>query len=294
MTQIPVGTDEAENIRHREKARKHKAARDKIMASKTGEKGLLIVHTGTGKGKTSAALGMVFRHIGHGYPVGIVQFTKSPSWDTGEARVLAKFPDLVTLHIMGEGFTWETQDRERDIAAATKGWERAKELIRDDRHRMVLLDELNIVLRYDYLPIEAVLRFLRDEKPADKHVVVTGRNAHPSLIELADLVTEMTLIKHGCGLVPCPGPARLEGGAIQVAEHVEQCGGRDRGRRDRPGAGGAGPRGKDAAQHPYESGAAEAGDRYRCAGHRAGQALGHFAGKELSGAEGDVIAGGAG
>jgi len=196
MTQIPVGTDEAENIRHREKARKHKAARDKIMASKTGEKGLLIVHTGTGKGKTSAALGMVFRHIGHGYPVGVVQFTKSPSWDTGEARVLAKFPDLVTLHIMGEGFTWETQDRERDIAAATKGWERAKELIRDDRHRMVLLDELNIVLRYDYLPIEAVLRFLRDEKPADKHVVVTGRNAHPSLIELADLVTEMTLIKH--------------------------------------------------------------------------------------------------
>jgi len=166
------------------------------MASKTGEKGLLIVHTGTGKGKTSAALGMVFRHIGHGYPVGVVQFTKSPSWDTGEARVLAKFPDLVTLHIMGEGFTWETQDRERDIAAATKGWERAKELIRDDRHRMVLLDELNIVLRYDYLPIEAVLRFLRDEKPADKHVVVTGRNAHPSLIELADLVTEMTLIKH--------------------------------------------------------------------------------------------------
>jgi cobaltochelatase CobN len=196
MTQIPAGTDEAENIRHREKARKHKAARDKIMASKTGEKGLLIVHTGTGKGKTSAALGMVFRHIGHGYPVGVVQFTKSPSWDTGEARVLAKFPDLVTLHIMGEGFTWETQDRERDIAAATKGWERAKQLIRDDRHRMVLLDELNIVLRYDYLPIDAVLSFLRDEKPADKHVVVTGRNAHASLIEMADLVTEMTLIKH--------------------------------------------------------------------------------------------------
>ena len=137
--------------RHREKMRKHKAARDKIMATKTGEKGLLIVNTGTGKGKTSAALGMVFRHIGHGYPVGVVQFTKSPKWDTGEARLLAKFPELVTLHIMGEGFTWETQDRARDIAAATKGWERAKELIRDDRHRMVLLDELNIVLRYDYL-----------------------------------------------------------------------------------------------------------------------------------------------
>jgi cob(I)alamin adenosyltransferase len=188
--------DDAENARHAEKARKHKAARDKIMATKTGEKGLLIVHTGTGKGKTSAALGMVFRHIGHGYPVAVVQFTKSPAWDTGEARVLAKFPDLVTLHIMGEGFTWETQDRARDIAAATAGWERAKELIRDDRHRMVLLDELNIVLRYEYLPIEEVVNFLRDEKPADKHVVITGRNAHASLIEMADLVTEMTLIKH--------------------------------------------------------------------------------------------------
>jgi cob(I)alamin adenosyltransferase len=188
--------DDAENARHKEKARKHKAARDKIMATKVGEKGLLIVHTGTGKGKTSAALGMVFRHIGHGYPVAVVQFTKSPAWDTGEARLLAKFPELVTLHIMGEGFTWETQDRARDIAAATAGWERAKELIRDDRHRMVLLDELNIVLRYEYLPIEDVLNFLRDEKPADKHVVITGRNAHASLIEMADLVTEMTLIKH--------------------------------------------------------------------------------------------------
>jgi cob(I)alamin adenosyltransferase len=185
-----------ENARHAEKARKHKAARDKIMATKTGEKGLLIVHTGTGKGKTSAALGMVFRHIGHELPVAVVQFTKSPAWDTGEARLLAKFPELVTLHIMGEGFTWETQDRARDIAAASRGWERAKELIRDDRHRMVLLDELNIVLRYDYLPIDDVLAFLRDEKPADKHVVITGRNAHAGLIEMADLVTEMTLVKH--------------------------------------------------------------------------------------------------
>ena len=196
MTGNSAENDDAENARHKEKARKHKAARDKIMATKTGENGLLIVHTGTGKGKTSAALGMVFRHIGHGYPVAVVQFTKSPAWDTGEARVLAKFPDLVTLHIMGEGFTWETQDRARDIAAATAGWARAKELIRDDRHRMVLLDELNIVLRYEYLPIGDVLNFLRDEKPADKHVVITGRNAHASLIEMADLVTEMTLIKH--------------------------------------------------------------------------------------------------
>jgi cob(I)alamin adenosyltransferase len=196
MTATPIDNYDAENARHNEKARKHKAARDKIMATKVGEKGLLIVHTGTGKGKTSAALGMVFRHIGHDMPVGVVQFTKSPAWDTGEARLLAKFPELVTLHIMGEGFTWETQDRARDIAAATKGWERAKQLIRDDRHRMVLLDELNIVLRYEYLPIDDVLTFLRDEKPADKHVVITGRNAHAGLIEMADLVTEMTLIKH--------------------------------------------------------------------------------------------------
>jgi cob(I)alamin adenosyltransferase len=196
MTEFSADNEAAENARHKEKARKHKAARDKIMATKTGEKGLLIVHTGTGKGKTSAALGMVFRHIGHGYPVAVVQFTKSPAWDTGEARVLAKFPELVTLRIMGEGFTWETQDRARDIAAATAGWERAKELIRDEHHRMVLLDELNIVLRYEYLPIQDVVNFLRDEKPADKHVVITGRNAHASLIELADLVTEMTLIKH--------------------------------------------------------------------------------------------------
>ena len=190
-------TDEdATNARHNEKMRKHKIARDKMMATKTGEKGLLIVHTGNGKGKTSAALGMVFRHIGHGLPVGVVQFTKSAKWDTGETRLLNQFPDLVTLHIMGEGFTWDTQDRARDIAAARAGWEQAKQLIRGDRHHMVLLDELNIVLRYDYLPIDEVLDFLRDEKPADKHVVITGRNAHDRLIEMADLVTDMTMVKH--------------------------------------------------------------------------------------------------
>ena len=188
--------DISEQARHAAKMRKHKAAKDKMLAAKSDQKGLLIVNTGTGKGKTSAALGMVFRHIGHNMPVGIVQFTKSAAWDTGEARLLNTFPDLVTLHIMGEGFTWETQDRARDIAAATAGWERAKELIRDDRHRMVLLDELNIVLRYDYLDLNEVLDFLRDEKPADKHVVITGRNAKPELIEMADLVTEMTLVKH--------------------------------------------------------------------------------------------------
>jgi len=185
-----------DNARHAEKAKKRKAAHDKKLEGMTDQKGLLIVHTGTGKGKTSAALGMVFRHIGHGMPVGVVHFTKSEKWNTGEAKLLAKFPELVTLHIMGEGFTWETQDRERDIRAARAGWERAKDLIRDDRHRMVLLDELNIVLRYDYLPIEEVIAFMLDDKPADKHVVITGRNANPALIEIADLVTEMTQIKH--------------------------------------------------------------------------------------------------
>ncbi len=189
-------SEDALNDRHNEKMRKLKVARDRMMATKTGEKGLLIVHTGNGKGKTSAALGMVFRHIGHDMPVGVVQFTKSAKWDTGETRLLAKFPELVTLHIMGEGFTWETQDRARDIAAARAGWEQAKELIRDERHQMVLLDELNIVLRYDYLPLDEVLAFLRDEKPSGKHVVITGRNAHERLIEMADLVTDMTMVKH--------------------------------------------------------------------------------------------------
>jgi len=184
------------NERHSEKMRKHKAARDKMMATKSGEKGLLIVNTGTGKGKTTAALGMVFRHIGHGWPVGVIQFIKSPTWNTGEAKLLARFPELASLHIMGEGFTWETQDRERDIAAARAAWERAKSLILDDRHRLVLLDELNVVLRYEYLPLDEVVAFLRDEKPADKHVIVTGRHAAAELVEIADLVTDMTLVKH--------------------------------------------------------------------------------------------------
>ena len=195
MTQSQPGDDDDVNRRHAEKMRKHKAARDKIMATKSGDKGLLIVHTGAGKGKTSAALGMVFRHIAYDWPVGIVQFIKAPSWETGEARLLARFPDLVTLHVMGEGFTWETQDRARDIAAARAAWERAKQVIRDDRHQLVLLDELNIVLRYDYLPLAEVLEVLRN-KPVDKHVIITGRNAREELIELADLVTEMELVKH--------------------------------------------------------------------------------------------------
>jgi cob(I)alamin adenosyltransferase len=184
------------DARHAEKMKKHKAAKDKMLAGKTADKGLVIVHTGAGKGKTSAALGMVFRHIAHGMPVAVVQFTKAPEWVTGEALLLRRFPDLCTLEIMGEGFTWDTQDRQRDIAAARRAWERAKELIRDDRHKLVLLDELNIVLRYDYLPVEEIVAFIRAEKPANKHVVITGRNAKPELIEIADLVTEMTLLKH--------------------------------------------------------------------------------------------------
>ena len=187
---------DALNARHADKMRKHKAAKDRMIAERAGEKGLVIVHTGAGKGKTSAALGMVFRHIGHGMPVAVVQFIKSPTWDTGEARLLARFPDLVTLAIMGEGFTWETQDRERDIRAARAAWERAKALIREGAHRLVLLDELNVVLRYDYLPVEEVAAFLSHEKPDDVHVVVTGRNAKDELIEAADLVTEMEQIKH--------------------------------------------------------------------------------------------------
>jgi cob(I)alamin adenosyltransferase len=184
------------NARHAEKMKKHKVAKDRMLAAKNDSKGLLIVHTGAGKGKTSAALGMVFRHIAHGMPVAVVQFTKAPDWVTGEALLLRRFPELCTLEIMGEGFTWDTQDRERDIAAARAGWERAKALIRDTRHSLVLLDELNIVLRYDYLPIDEIVRFLQTEKPADMHVIITGRNAKPELIEIADLVTEMTLVKH--------------------------------------------------------------------------------------------------
>lgn len=184
------------NTRHAERMKKRKAAQDRLVASKTIEKGLLMVHTGPGKGKTSAALGMVFRHIGHGLPAAVVQFTKSPEWVTGEALLLRQFPALCTLEIMGEGFTWNTQDRTRDIASARAAWERSKAFILDERHKLVLLDELNIVLRYDYLPVDEVVAFLRDEKPHDKHVVVTGRNAPDALIDIADLVTEMTMVKH--------------------------------------------------------------------------------------------------
>ena len=182
------------NARHTEKMRRKKEARDKIIATKTIEKGLLIVHTGKGKGKSTAAFGLVFRAIGNGMKVGIVQFVKG-KWQTGERAALDKFGDQVTINTMGEGFTWETQDRQRDIAAARAAWEKAKALIADDEHQMVLLDELNIVLRYDYLDVQEVVDVLK-ARPAMKHVIVTGRNAKDELIDAADLVTDMTQVKH--------------------------------------------------------------------------------------------------
>ena len=183
------------DARHADKMRKKKAVRDKIVAGKTIERGLLIVHTGKGKGKSTAAFGMVFRALGHGIKVAIVQFVKG-RWQTGERVALERFGDLVTINTMGEGFTWETQDRQRDLAAARAAWETAKRLIAAGEHKLVLLDELNIVLRYDYLPIAEIVAFLRDDRPADVHVIVTGRNAKDELIEIADLVTEMEMIKH--------------------------------------------------------------------------------------------------
>ena len=183
------------DARHAEKMRKKKEVRDRIVAQKTIEKGLIIVHTGKGKGKSTAAFGMVFRALGHGMPVAIVQFVKG-RWQTGERVALERFGDLVSINTMGEGFTWETQDRQRDLAAARAAWEKAKAIIKAGKHKLVLLDEINIVLRYEYLPIDEVMAFLRDEKPADVHVILTGRNANEALIEIADLVTEMEAIKH--------------------------------------------------------------------------------------------------
>lgn len=184
------------NERHREKMARIKAARAKLMATKTERKGLIIVHTGNGKGKSSSGFGMIMRAIGHGMPCAVVQFIKG-GWDTGEKRILTQhFANECQFHVMGEGFTWDTQDRERDIAAASAAWEKAKELIRNPEIKLVLLDEINIALRYDYLDIDAVVEFLLTEKPEMSHVVLTGRDAKAELIEAADLVSEMTEIKH--------------------------------------------------------------------------------------------------
>ena len=183
------------DTRHQEKMAHRKAVQDAEVASKTiAEKGLLIVHSGPGKGKTSAAMGLVLRALGYGWRVGIVQFIKG-AWDTGEKHALERFDDLVSWHTMGEGFTWETQDKARDIAAAARAWDKAQALMDDASIKLLVLDELNIALRYDYLPLDAVVARLAARRD-DLHIVVTGRNAKPALIEAADLVTEMTLVKH--------------------------------------------------------------------------------------------------
>ncbi len=186
----------SEDARHAAKMAKKKAARDRMMAEKSGEKGLIIVHTGAGKGKSSSAFGMILRCVAHGFPCAVVQFIKG-AWDTGERRLLtSNFGELCQFYAMGEGFTWETQDRARDIAAAQAGWDKAKALIADENLRMVVLDEINIALRYDYLDVNEVISFLHNSKPPLTHVVLTGRNAKQELIDAADLVTEMTLVKH--------------------------------------------------------------------------------------------------
>lgn len=186
-------TDDA--ARHKAKMEKRKAVQDAEVASKTiTEKGLLIVNTGPGKGKSTAAFGLIMRALGHGWPIGVVQFIKG-AWSTGERKALERFNDLVTWKSMGEGFTWETQDRERDVAAAGRAWDAAKAMLADPAIRLVVLDEINIALRYDYLDLAEVVETLKARRP-DLHVVVTGRNAKPELIEAADLVTEMTLVKH--------------------------------------------------------------------------------------------------
>jgi cob(I)alamin adenosyltransferase len=187
-------TEEADR-RHADKMAKRKQVQDAEVASKTiAAKGLLMVNTGPGKGKSTAAFGLVLRALGHGWHVGVVQFIKG-AWDTGEKHALARFPDLVEWHTMGEGFTWETQDRQRDIAAAGRAWVTALKLMGDPAIRLLVLDELNIALRYDYLPLPEVLAALANRR-ADLNIVVTGRNAKPELIEIADLVTEMGLVKH--------------------------------------------------------------------------------------------------
>ncbi|GJD50928.1 Corrinoid adenosyltransferase [Methylobacterium crusticola] len=189
-----MSRDDGEAARHRAKMARRKAVQDAEVAGKTIEKGLLIVHTGPGKGKSTAAFGLMLRALGRGWRVGVVQFIKG-AWETGERLALGPFGDRVAWHAMGEGFTWETQDRARDVAAAEAAWARARALMADESVRLVILDELNIALRYDYLPLAEVVAALAGRRP-DLHVVVTGRNAKPELLAAADLVTEMTLVKH--------------------------------------------------------------------------------------------------
>jgi cob(I)alamin adenosyltransferase len=185
-------TDEA--ARHRAKMANRKAVQDAEVAGKTVEKGLLIVHTGKGKGKSTAAFGLMLRALGRGFRCGVVQFGKG-AWQSGERTAIERFGDQVEWHTLGEGFTWETQDRTRDIAAAERAWAAAQKMMADPAIRLIVLDELNISLRYDHLGIATVVGALQARRK-DLHVVVTGRNAKPELIEIADLVTEMTMVKH--------------------------------------------------------------------------------------------------
>jgi cob(I)alamin adenosyltransferase len=197
--------NDAETTRHRAKMAKRKAVQDAEVAEKKIEKGLLIVHTGTGKGKSTAAFGLALRMLGRGRRIGVVQFIKG-AWHSAERDALARFDDQVSWHTMGEGFTWETQDLKRDVAAAERAWAKALELMADPAFALVILDELNIALRYDYLDLSTVVAALR-ERRSELHVVVTGRNAKPELIAAADLVTEMTLVKHhfAAGVKAQPG-----------------------------------------------------------------------------------------
>jgi cob(I)alamin adenosyltransferase len=204
MTSAPP-KDSGDAERHRAKMARRKAVQDAEVAGKTVEKGLLIVHTGSGKGKSTAAFGLALRMLGRGHRVGVVQFIKG-AWHTAERDALARFGAQVSWHTMGEGFTWETQDLARDVAAAARAWEKSLELMADPAFGLVILDELNIALRYGYLDLAAVVAALRGRR-ASLHVVVTGRNAKPGLIEAADLVTEMTLVKHhfAAGVKAQPG-----------------------------------------------------------------------------------------
>lgn len=186
--------DTPDYTRHNERMKRVQAARERMQARRTLERGLLIVHTGNGKGKSSSAFGMVVRSLGWGMKVGIVQYVKG-KWETGERNFFEANPELVTYEVMGEGFTWDTQDRALDIAAARAAWERSKELILDPAFEFVVLDELNIVMRDDTLPAEEVIAFLKD-RPLTKHICITGRSAKPELLELADLVTEFAEVKH--------------------------------------------------------------------------------------------------
>jgi cob(I)alamin adenosyltransferase len=193
MSDPVLGEDEINRL-HREKMARRQAARRKVLATKTEERGLLIVHTGAGKGKSTAAFGLALRMIGRGRRVGVVQFIKG-AWHSAERDALAAFGDQVVWHTMGEGFTWETQDRARDVAAAERAWAKAQELMADTSFGLIVLDELNIALRYDYLDLNSIVAALVARRPG-LHVVVTGRNAKPELVAVADLVTEMTLVKH--------------------------------------------------------------------------------------------------